>query len=351
MEKIIRRGVAALLIVASLMTTAIVGAAVQVFDGTGQYIVSTFENPDIARQRASDRAIRDVQKQAGVYLKTFCRANNIELTDEEISAVTNNITKIVGDVYYDTKAIPVSDNETAMCITATLKTTIDTDGIYDFIKRNDKEKKEILQRNNNLQEDIAKNDKLVEILKEQYKYATSQDEKNILRKQMKVADLKFLIEQKAQDIAKLDYASKITTSIKIDILELLTLINEERGTWSVADCDKALELDPNDYEVYTIRGKCYVELGQYEKCIRDCDKAIQLYLYEWAAYYNRALAYGSLGKYEQAIQDFSKVIEEFPNDSSYARAYYNRGVCYQELGDETKAQADFAKAKELGYNG
>lgn len=80
-----------LLIVAGLLTATIVGAAIQTFDGTGQYIANEFETRDIAEKRARQKAERDAQKRAGVYLQTFSRSVNAELTDDEISAVTNNI--------------------------------------------------------------------------------------------------------------------------------------------------------------------------------------------------------------------------------------------------------------------
>lgn len=57
--------------------------------------MSDFENHDIAKQRAQQRAEHDAQKKAGVALKTFSWSINSELTDEEVSAVTNNIFGII----------------------------------------------------------------------------------------------------------------------------------------------------------------------------------------------------------------------------------------------------------------
>ena len=59
MRKIFRRALTAFLIVIFLLSAAIVGAAVQIFDGAGQYIMSDFEKHDIAKQRAQKRAERD----------------------------------------------------------------------------------------------------------------------------------------------------------------------------------------------------------------------------------------------------------------------------------------------------
>ena len=132
-----------------LLGTVIVGAAIQIFDGTGQYIMSDDGNHEFGKKRAQQRAERDAQKKAGVYLTTFSRSVNAILTDDEISAVTNNIIKV-----FDVKIVPVpfeAQGEAGLMYKATLKATIDTDGIFSWINRNDNEKITIIKQNNNLQ--------------------------------------------------------------------------------------------------------------------------------------------------------------------------------------------------------
>ena len=145
--KFFRRGLTAFLIVIFLLSASLVGAAVEIFDGAGQYIMSDFENHDIAKQRAQQRAERDAQKKAGVALKTFSRSINSELTDDEISAVTNNIIKVS-----DVEIVPVpfeAKGEAGIMYRATLKATIDTDGIYTWLELDDKEKVTILNQRDN----------------------------------------------------------------------------------------------------------------------------------------------------------------------------------------------------------
>ena len=90
-RKIFRRSLIVALSVIFLLSATIVGAEVKIFDGSGQYIMRDFENYDIAKLRAQQRAERDAQKKAGVALKTFSRSINSELTDNEVSAVVNGI--------------------------------------------------------------------------------------------------------------------------------------------------------------------------------------------------------------------------------------------------------------------
>ena len=92
-QKLFRLAFMTFLVAIFVLSATIVGAAVEIFNGEGKYIMSDFENHDIAKQRAQQRAEKDAQKKAGVALKTFSRSINSELTDNEVSAVTNNIIK------------------------------------------------------------------------------------------------------------------------------------------------------------------------------------------------------------------------------------------------------------------
>lgn len=88
--------------------------------------------------------------------------------------------------------------------------------------------------------------------------------------------------------------------------------------------------------------------NDFDSAIKLCDKALELNPDNFFAYNNRGRAYYNLRQYERAIQDFNKAIELNPNDGY---AYNNRGCSYKALGKDLKANNDFAKAKELGWNG
>ena len=326
MQRIFRRILTAVLIAIFLLSVAIVGAAVQVFDGTGQYIMSDFENHDIAKQRAQQRAEKDAQKKAGVALKTFSRSINSELADDEISAVMNNIIKIS-----DAKIVPVpfeAEGEAGLIYKATIKAEIDTDGIYAWLNRNNKEKVTIVQQNAQLQDAIQKNDEHVEHLKEQYKRVKSKSEKDKLRNQMNNADREFLANQKFEEGNRLFYAKDFNGAIKY--------------------YTESIEINPNLTEAYNNRGVAYLwGLKEYESAVKDFDKAIQLDSNFTLAYNNRGAAYDDLKQYERSIQDYSKAIALKPN---YAKAYNNRGCVYYYLKQYERAIQDFEKAVELNPN-
>ena len=253
--------------------------------------------------------------------------------------------------------------------TATLEANVDTDGLVDYIKRDDKDKVTIVRQNNSLQDAIAKNDAQFEDLKEQYKRATTQAERDRIRKQLNDTDRDFLANEKFEEGNVLYYAKDYYGAIKLyrEALQLkpnyVEAYNNRGNAYSslgqkeraIQDCDQAIALNPNfaeaytnRAEAYTNRGNAYDNLGQYERAIADYDKAIELNPKYAEAYNNRGIAYALMGNFKQAIADATKAIELNPN---YTNAYQLRGICYRELGNMKKARADFAKAKALGYKG
>ena len=360
--KIIRRTLMTLLIVTCLLTAAIVGAAVQIFDGVGEWHTSDAETVQIAMDRAKQRAENDAKKKAGIAIKAVSRSINSELADDAVSAVTNNIIELVGDVHYDKKIIQLSEIQTTILYTAKLKAKIDTDGIYDWIKRDDKEKVTIIQQNDNLQEAIQKNDELAESLTEQYLRAKTQAEKDRIRKQMKDADRDFLANQKLEEGNKLYYAKDYNGAIKlydevIKFGEYAEAYNNRGNAYSdlgqkeraIQDFNKAIQLNPNYAKAYNNRGNAYDDLGQKERAIQDYTRSIELNNPElYLPYYNRGIAYmDGLKQYERAIQDFNKAIQLNPND---AKTYNNRGIAYKNLGQYERAIQDYNKAIELNPN-
>ena len=377
-----------------LLTATFVYAAIQVFDGTGQYIMSDFENHDIAKQRAQQRAERDAQKRAGVAIKTFSRTIDNELADDEVSAVMNDIIQVS-----DVKIAPVpfeADGEAGLMYRATLKASIDTDGIYDWLKRDDTDKVNVIRQNAQLQDAIDKNDEQVDALKEQYNRATSQAQRDQIRQQMNQVDRDFLANRKVDEGNKLAYAKDYNGAIRLynEALQLkpnFVMAYNNRGTAynnlnqyerAIADLDAAIKLDPNYSWAYNNRGFAYAHLNQNERAIADYSTAIKLNPNLAEAYNNRGFAYFSQQQYERAVQDYSKAIELNPNNATtyinrsaayflleqYERAladldaaielkpddvgaYVGRGVCWQRLGDNDKAQADFARARQLGWKG
>ena len=126
---------------ASLSFLPVAHAEVMIYDGTGEYIMSDFETPDIAKQRAKARAEQHAVEQAGVYVKSYTRTVNNTLVEDEIIAIANTIIKIV-DVQYTIN--PISDGGGSFKIVAKIRVTVDSNRIDEWLKREQKENRELV---------------------------------------------------------------------------------------------------------------------------------------------------------------------------------------------------------------
>ncbi|MFA6428400.1 MAG: tetratricopeptide repeat protein [Candidatus Buchananbacteria bacterium] len=123
-----------------------------------------------------------------------------------------------------------------------------------------------------------------------------------------------------------------------------TACQERNFDKTIADCSKALELDPTLAEAYNYRGRAFYEKGYYEQAIADCSKAIELDPKDYDAYHNRAFTYYKISAYDRAIADWSKVIELEP---IFSVPYIYRGRCFELKGDLDQAITDYTKAIAL----
>ena len=113
---------------------------------------------------------------------------------------------------------------------------------------------------------------------------------------------------------------------------------------ALANCSKAIELDPKYANAYSHRGKTYNDLKDYRKALADYSQAIELDPKYAKAYFGRGNTYRYLKDYRKALADYSQAIEL---DPEFAEAYGARGKTLQALEDYPEALADFSKAIEL----
>ena len=106
---------------------------------------------------------------------------------------------------------------------------------------------------------------------------------------------------------------------------------------AILNYDKAIELDPEDSEMYHWRALAKRALGQNNDAIDDLDKMVEIdgspYTYEV-----RGKVLLKLKRHQQAIADFSKMIEIAPD---VPFGYFRRGNAKYELEQYEEAIADF----------
>ena len=269
----------------------------------------------------------------------------------------------------------MSDSQTTILYTATLKARIDTDGIFAFIKRDEKEKVTIIQQNTQLQDAIQRNDKQTEALIKKYNKAKTQTEKDSISKQIKQLENEFLANQKLKEGDKLLYGKKdYREAIKLytEALKFNPNLTEAYGQRGIAyydlknyklavdDLSKAIELNPKDKSAYFYINFCFDHLKDYNRSIEYCNKFIKIHPDYCSGYNRRAENYEEIKDYANAVADYTKVIELSPKDknpdylrhldSDIASAYFRRAWAYHKWENYELAIQDFKKCLQLKPN-
>jgi len=110
--------------------------------------------------------------------------------------------------------------------------------------------------------------------------------------------------------------------------------------------NKAIKLQTNNAETYSMRGNVYSSIGKNQLAIDDFSKAIKLNPTNADYFNNRGSIYNKLGQYQQAIEDFDEAILF---DSNVATFYNNRAAVHLKHGDKKIGCLDVRKACALKY--
>ena len=107
---------------------------------------------------------------------------------------------------------------------------------------------------------------------------------------------------------------------------------------SIAEFTKAIELEPDNTEYYSARGKSRYFSDDFEGSIADYTKAIEFEPDNSEYYNSRGKSRYFLREYDKAITDFNKAIKLKPDNAEY---YYERGYAKYSSLDYKGAIADF----------
>ena len=106
----------------------------------------------------------------------------------------------------------------------------------------------------------------------------------------------------------------------------------------------AIEIQPDNADVYSDRGVAYYHLKKLNLSLMDMDKALELDSTNPYRYASRAYIKDACGDTEGAIADYKRTIELDPED---AIAFNNLGLLEEKLGRQNAAKVNFKKADEL----
>ncbi|MBR1646692.1 MAG: tetratricopeptide repeat protein, partial [Selenomonadaceae bacterium] len=342
-----------------LMTHA--HAEIKTYEGYGETALSEIENPEFAKMRAKDAAVRDAKDKAAIDLLAFALSKNLPLTEEEIFTVLNNNIKFDGETRYEDDIINHSEKTSVVIFKAYVKINVDTDSLSNWLNFERSTKDTLLEQNKTAQELSDEDRKKIEDLQRRAQNAKTPEEIAKIKAEFEQLNNNYLAMQKyiAGNVAysrnQFDDALKFYGEA-LEINPNFGTAYNNRGTayfnlknYEVAGADftKAIELNPNNATAYGNRGDVYRLTGNQNAALDDYSKAIKLAPNNAIFYNNRGITYFNLKNYEYAIADFTEAIKLNPNN---ATAYGNRGDVHRLTGNFNAAVDDYSKAIELAPN-
>ena len=283
----------------------------------GTYSMGDGETPVVAESRALLNAKRIALEQAGTYVESYTKVENLHLTKDEIQVLASGIMEVE---ILDKKRTIVGDG---FNFWVKIKARVNLDEIKEMADR--VKEKNVAEEYKKLQESYGKLQKEIEGLKKQLVATKNKKEKK-------------KVEAKIANEEKLFQANEWLGK------GINHFLNKEYDE-AIEDYNGAIALNPKFDMAYNNRGVAYADKGQYDRAIEDYNRAIEINPKFADAYYNRGNAYVKKGQYDRAIEDYNRAIEINPK---YADAYMNRGLTHETLGNRAKAITDFQKACEMG---
>ncbi len=266
------------LLVISCLLSGVCLAAPQQITATGVYIMGENDSPKIAKDAARQEAMRSAVEKAGVYVESYSRTQNMQLTADDIKVISGAVLKVLTE-----RAVPEL-SAGVWKYTVTLTCEVDTDKI---------DLKAIMERRKELEKLQQERDALKkqnEELLEQYRKAQGQEKKDLEETLESQYSLQDIFDRCATYIQQGEQ--------KRAIFELNKVINDKKVTDS-----------PLAYAYY-LRGRAYYERHLANQALADFNAANDTphndKIYPiWRAHYYRGLIYSDREEWPRAYDELS----------------------------------------------
>ena len=155
-------------VVAMFLYSAVAYAAPQNIEAYGEYMMSTADTLESAKEQAMKEAMRSAVEKAGVYVESYSKVKDMALTEDQIRVVAGNIIKI------ENKSFTTVASGNTFLIKCAINAVIDTDSID---LQRVMEMKKTQEENVRLMKTVANLQREGDILRQQYQQAQSESEK------------------------------------------------------------------------------------------------------------------------------------------------------------------------------
>jgi tetratricopeptide (TPR) repeat protein len=123
--------------------------------------------------------------------------------------------------------------------------------------------------------------------------------------------------------------------------------NADTADESLAACNRLLDdRSEEKNHAMVLRNRCgiYYTKHDYDHALADCNRALRMEPNSAIGYNRRGLIWYQQSDYDRAIEDFNHAVRL---DSNFAYAYFNRALAWRAKGDTGRADADQAEAIRL----
>ena len=122
------------------------------------------------------------------------------------------------------------------------------------------------------------------------------------------------------------------------------LRNSGDSARALASHNRAIEIDPERYDLYWERGITWLETKQYDAAITNFEASLERKIDFANGHLGLGMAWRGKGDYVEALLHHDESIRLNPRSAWF---YNERARTHQQKGDTKNAEADFAKAREI----
>ena len=305
-----------------LLSASTALAEQRIVEADGSYVMDSRldETPASATARAREDAKRNAVEKAGVYVKSYTKVIDLELTEDEINTVAAQFLQVLEE-----KSSVAVVRENLLEFTVHIKALVDdSDPARLRSMMEDRQQLEVMAaQNRELQAKYDELKKQMESLSRDYDSASSSQRKEIKRA-----------------AAANDESFKAMQELEAGNAHYL------RGDYeqALASYNRAIELDGRSADAYDNRGLTYYHLNRLSDAIADFNRAIELNSSFAYAFNNRGLARHALGNADDALNDYSRALTLNPK---FAAALNNRANAYFALEQYGNAENDLNAALSI----
>jgi tetratricopeptide (TPR) repeat protein len=283
-EQDMKRCIACLIILLSLFPIQGICETKEII-AEGEYVMGAGETMAIAEERAMKKAAQNAAEEAGAFVKSYSKVQNLTLAEDVVEVVANHAMKIT---VLDRKKSVIGDLD-AIKFQVKIKAVMTTEEVAANLKKV-REDRGVVDAYNRLKADYDRQAREMETLKKRLTETGGEEKKQILA-EITNEEKRFkanLWLEKATDLGGGEMAMKAyDKAIELNPALVEAYIRRANlvKSFSVEDCDMLLSKGPSD---------CTIQQENLNKALSDLNKAISLDKGHAEAYVVKADVYSRL---------------------------------------------------------